>query len=97
MAHRVFGDDKTVIVARPSSSRCSLFWFTVPEGFYALVGSHGAQVDYIGSDGNPTCVWPSGLHFGVSERQFIVDSHLCNICIISFATAILIFLTIIQK
>lgn len=63
VANRIFGDDKTVIVARPGS-RCSLFWFTVPEGFYALVTRHGAQMDYNGSDGKPTCVWPSGLHFG---------------------------------
>ena len=89
VANRIFGDDKTVIVARPGS-RCSLFWFTVPEGFYALVTRHGAQMDYNGSDGKPTCVWPSGLHFGVSEIQIIVDSPLLSLCI-SIATVIFIF------
>ena len=74
-AHRIFGLDKSVIVARPAS-RCSLFWFTVPEGFYALVSRHGAQVDYNGPDGDKSCVWPAGLHLGVSEGHSYVYTEL---------------------
>lgn len=59
-ANETFGNDSTLLVARPGRTRCQLFWFTIPEGFYALVSRHGADVDY--EDGAP--VWPPGLHIG---------------------------------
>jgi len=39
------------------------FWFTVPEGFYALVTRFGKEEMYPGS-GPPSPCWPSGIHFG---------------------------------
>jgi len=59
-ADQIFGEDTSVIVARPGRERCSLFWFTIPEGFYALVTRHGSDEDF--GDGKP--IWPSGLHLG---------------------------------
>lgn len=65
-ANRAFGEDSSLIVGRPKRSCCSNFWFTVPDGYYALVTSHGIQVDFEDSEGKRSCVWPSGLHLGVS-------------------------------
>lgn len=59
-ASAVFGSDNALLVARPSRACCNYLWFTVPEGFYALVTRHGADEDY--DDGSP--VWPPGLHLG---------------------------------
>lgn len=59
-ATRLFGEDNGLLVARPSRTCCHYLWFTVPEGFYALVTRHGADVDH--EDGSP--VWPPGLHLG---------------------------------
>lgn len=61
-ANKAFGRDKSLLVARPG--KLSLFWFTVPEGFYALVTRHGAREYYKDSSGTKTCVWPAGIHFG---------------------------------
>uniref|UniRef100_A0A6U3VB99 Band 7 domain-containing protein n=3 Tax=Ditylum brightwellii TaxID=49249 RepID=A0A6U3VB99_9STRA len=60
-ANREFGEDTSLVVAFPHRSCCGYqaFFFTIPEGFYALVTRHGARVDFNGSP-----VWPSGLHFG---------------------------------
>eukprot|EP00591_Stephanopyxis_turris_P011255 CAMPEP_0195526976 /NCGR_PEP_ID=MMETSP0794_2-20130614/28347_1 /TAXON_ID=515487 /ORGANISM="Stephanopyxis turris, Strain CCMP 815" /LENGTH=528 /DNA_ID=CAMNT_0040657779 /DNA_START=75 /DNA_END=1661 /DNA_ORIENTATION=- len=60
IANEEFGKDKSLLIARPGRDLFGCFWFTVPEGFYALVTSHGADKDY--APGNP--VWPSGLYFG---------------------------------
>lgn len=65
-ANRVFGEDSSLVVARPMRSCCSSFWFTVPDGYYALVTSHGIQVDFVDLNGKRSCVWPPGLHLGVS-------------------------------
>lgn len=62
-ANRLFGEDKSLLLARPTRRKAS-FWFTVPEGFYALVTRHGALEYYKDSNGEKTCVWPSGLHLG---------------------------------
>lgn len=62
-ANAEFGSDTSLIVARPGGGLCCsfpLFWFTVPEGFYALVSRHGKQEKYSDS----TYVWPPGLHVG---------------------------------
>uniref|UniRef100_A0A7S4NII5 Band 7 domain-containing protein n=1 Tax=Odontella aurita TaxID=265563 RepID=A0A7S4NII5_9STRA len=62
-----FGSDTSLLVARPGKPCCSfpLFWFTVPEGFYALVTRHGATELYQPpGGGDPTPVWPPGLHLG---------------------------------
>ncbi len=65
-AVRAFGEDETLLIARPQRSCCSSFWFTVPDGFYALVTSHGVQIDYQDSNGKKSCVWPPGFHYAVS-------------------------------
>jgi len=52
-----FGEDGTLIVARPARY-CNPIYFTVPEGYYALVTRFGAEVD---KDNSP--VWPSGINF----------------------------------
>lgn len=63
-AGKLFGEDTSLMSARPGKNNlcCCLptFWFTVPEGYYALVSRFGAEQDY--SEDNP--VWPSGLHIG---------------------------------
>jgi len=75
LANHAFGEDASLVIARPSRSCCSRakFWFTVPDGFYALVTRHGAQENYIHPDGNTTCVWPPGVHFGA---PWLKVSHL---------------------
>ncbi|KAL3773476.1 hypothetical protein ACHAWO_012737 [Cyclotella atomus] len=54
------------MVARPGKRLCCfpLFWFTIPEGFYALVTRHGAHQPYKDANGKQSPVWPSGLHLG---------------------------------
>eukprot|EP00970_Alexandrium_tamarense_P002678 scaffold376_cov199-Alexandrium_tamarense.AAC.2 len=54
------------MVARPGKICCMfpLFWFTIPEGFYALVTRHGAHEPYTDASGKTSPVWPSGLHVG---------------------------------
>ncbi|KAL7425852.1 hypothetical protein ACHAXH_000159 [Discostella pseudostelligera] len=66
LANMVFDNDTSVIVARPGRrSCCAIFWFTIPDGFYALVTRHGAHVDCIDSTtGQASPVWPCGLHYG---------------------------------
>jgi hypothetical protein len=66
-ANRAFGEDESLLVARPGKNCCSSFWFTIPDGFYAIVTNHGVQVDYEDTDGTKSCVWPPGLHLGVSS------------------------------
>ena len=80
-ANKIFGDDNTLLVARPGRACCNLFWFTVPEGFYALVTRHGADVDY--EDGSP--VWPPGLHIG---PPWLKVSHLVTMQSIVLQTPI---------
>lgn len=65
-ANRRFGSDTSLMVARPGKLfwKFPLFWFTVPEGFYALVTRHGAIDEYKSSDGSKTPVWPAGVHMG---------------------------------
>lgn len=63
------------MVARPGKRFCCfpLFWFTIPEGFYALVTRHGAHQQYTDSNGKKSPVWPSGLHIG---SPWLKVSHL---------------------
>ncbi|CAM9353390.1 unnamed protein product [Discosporangium mesarthrocarpum] len=56
-----FGEDKGLLVCRPGRCPCVPF-FTIPEGYYALVTKHGADIDY---SGELQAVWPAGLHFGL--------------------------------
>jgi len=62
-----------------------LFWFTIPEGFYALVTRHGAHQDYVDSKGKKSPVWPSGLHLG---PPWLKVSHLVTKQAILFNTQI---------
>lgn len=87
-AHAVFGSDTSVMVARPGRSFCCSLprcYFTVPEGFYALVSRHGAQEDYVDASGRSTPVWPSGLHLG---PPWLRVSHLVTKQAILFNTRI---------
>lgn len=86
-ANVVFGGDTSVMVARPGKICCvfPLFWFTIPEGFYALVTRHGAHEDYVDSKGNKSPVWPSGLHYG---PPWLKVSHLVTKQAILFNTQI---------
>ena len=59
-----FGEDSSLMVARPGKPKlcCCLpmCWFTVPEGFYALVTRFGKEELY----NDASIVWPAGLHVG---------------------------------
>lgn len=87
-ANTVFGGDTSVMVARPGKICCifPLFWFTIPEGFYALVTRHGAHEDYVDSKGNKSPVWPSGLH--APHSPWLKVSHLVTKQAILFNTQI---------
>jgi len=74
-----FGEDGTLIVARPARY-CNPIYFTVPEGYYALVTRFGAEVN---KDDSP--VWPSGIHFKgpwfkishlVTKQSFIFNTSI---------------------
>uniref|UniRef100_A0A7S2UGS3 Band 7 domain-containing protein n=1 Tax=Attheya septentrionalis TaxID=420275 RepID=A0A7S2UGS3_9STRA len=83
-ANEEFGSDTSLIVARPGGGLCCsfpLFWFTVPEGFYALVARHGKQEKYSES----TYVWPPGLHVG---SPWLRVSHLVTKQIMVFNTPV---------
>jgi len=62
-ATKEFGENPGLIVARPSRSCMNPVFFTVPEGFYALVSNFGRIVDYDGPNG-PQDTWPAGFHWG---------------------------------
>ena len=89
-ANSVFGEDRALVVARPGRGRCCcllpLCWFTVPEGFYALVTRHGATALFKDSQtGKETPIWPSGLHVG---PPWLKVSHLVTKQSIVFNTPI---------
>jgi len=62
-ATRAFGEDPGLIIARPNRSIYNPVYFTVPEGFYALVSDFGRIIDYEGPAGK-TETWPAGFHWG---------------------------------
>jgi len=81
-ATRAFGEDPGLIVARPGRSIVNPAFFTVPEGFFALVSSWGRIVDYNGENG-PTDIWPAGFHWGhpmtkvlylVTQQSIVFDA-----------------------
>lgn len=65
---------------------CTLFWFIIPEGFFALVTRHGAHEEYVDSTtGQKSPVWPCGLHFGppwlkvshlVTKQDIVVNAKI---------------------
>uniref|UniRef100_A0A7S1Z6D7 Band 7 domain-containing protein n=1 Tax=Trieres chinensis TaxID=1514140 RepID=A0A7S1Z6D7_TRICV len=84
-ANVYFGEDQSLMVARPRKNCCA-FWFTVPEGFYALVTRHGAtELFKDPSTGKETPVWPSGLHLG---PPWLKVSHLVTKQSVVFNTPI---------
>ena len=70
-----FGEDSSLMVARPGKANLCcclpLCWFTVPEGFYALVSRFGKEELYNGT----SIIWPAGLHIG---PPWLRVSHFCN-------------------
>ncbi|KAL3797498.1 hypothetical protein HJC23_009862 [Cyclotella cryptica] len=86
-ANAVFGSDTSVMVARIRNPCCRfpVFWFTVPEGFYALVTRHGAHEPYTDGNGKKNPVWPSGLHLG---SPWLKVSHLVTKQLMMFNTEI---------
>ncbi|KAL7519710.1 hypothetical protein ACHAWX_004469 [Stephanocyclus meneghinianus] len=57
-----FASERGLVLLRPR--RRPPFHFAVPSGCYALVSHHGADKEYVRSDGTRSIVWPPGLHFG---------------------------------
>lgn len=80
-ANKIFGKNNSLIVARPARTCCQKLWFTVPEGFYALVTRHGADEDYEDSP-----VWPPGLHLG---PPWLKVSHLVTMQSIVIQTPVM--------
>eukprot|EP00565_Helicotheca_tamesis_P007691 CAMPEP_0185735542 /NCGR_PEP_ID=MMETSP1171-20130828/25530_1 /TAXON_ID=374046 /ORGANISM="Helicotheca tamensis, Strain CCMP826" /LENGTH=495 /DNA_ID=CAMNT_0028405887 /DNA_START=1 /DNA_END=1488 /DNA_ORIENTATION=+ len=64
-ANSLFSTEKGLLVLRPGAGclGCTKWWFTIPDGCYAIVTRHGADLDYTHSDGTTTAVWPPGLHY----------------------------------
>jgi len=56
----IFGNQSGVLVARPGRNPLTT-WFSIPEGFYALVSRYGAVIPHPESG---SIVWPAGLHYG---------------------------------
>mmetsp|Transcript_27775 Transcript_27775/g.31734 ORF Transcript_27775/g.31734 Transcript_27775/m.31734 type:complete len:544 (+) Transcript_27775:94-1725(+) len=87
-ANEIFGKDKSLIVARPGSRAIRFpfyFWFTIPEGFYALVSRHGALEYTTDKNGNETPLWPAGYHYGPA---WLKVSHLVTKQSVIFNTPI---------
>ncbi|KAL3797104.1 hypothetical protein HJC23_000442 [Cyclotella cryptica] len=60
-----FTSEPGLVLLRPRHRPlCSPLHFTIPSGCYALVSRHGADQEYVRSDGTRSIVWPPGLHFG---------------------------------
>lgn len=80
-----FEEEKGLVLChlRPSAFSKLVPFFSVPQGYYALVQRGGKFADY-GESGTP--VWPAGLHFGalkrVSERVRLKTGY--NLLIRSF-------------
>ena len=71
-AAEAFGVNKGMLVAVPGAS-CSLPYAIVPEGFYAIVTTSGAEILH---DGSP--VWPAGFFWVnplFTKVQFLVTKH----------------------
>lgn len=61
-ASRRFASEKGLLVLRPGRGCCGSLWFSIPSGCYALVTSHGADLEYRSPEGEISAVWPAGLH-----------------------------------
>jgi len=87
-ANRKFGEDKSLIVARPGKRAIRFplyFWFTIPEGFYALITRHGALEYTKDKKGNDTPLWSAGFHYG---PPWLKVSHLVTKQSVIFNTPI---------
>mmetsp|Transcript_25922 Transcript_25922/g.29640 ORF Transcript_25922/g.29640 Transcript_25922/m.29640 type:complete len:276 (-) Transcript_25922:749-1576(-) len=63
-ANEIFSANQGMIILLPSRSCISFgFSFSVPSGCYALVTSHGRDIDYLDENEVRSSVWPEGLHF----------------------------------
>lgn len=62
-----FEEDKGLLVCqiRPSTFSNIVPFFSVPQGYYALV-QRGGKFANFGESGSPT--WPPGIHFGALKR-----------------------------
>jgi len=61
-ASDLFATETGLLVLWPHQRCKASIWFTIPSGCYALVTSHGKQLDYVDENGK-TPIWPAGLHF----------------------------------
>ena len=71
-AAEYFGRDKGMLVATPAAD-CSLPYIIVPEGFYAIVTTSGAEQLH---DGSP--IWPAGFYWVnplFTQVQFLVTKQ----------------------
>mmetsp|Transcript_14164 Transcript_14164/g.20923 ORF Transcript_14164/g.20923 Transcript_14164/m.20923 type:complete len:524 (-) Transcript_14164:23-1594(-) len=86
-ANRKFGEDKSLLIARPGKKiwRFPSFWFTIPEGFYALVTRHGALEYTKDRNGNKTPLWTAGFHYG---PPWLKVSHLVTKQAVVFNTPV---------
>mmetsp|Transcript_33096 Transcript_33096/g.49964 ORF Transcript_33096/g.49964 Transcript_33096/m.49964 type:complete len:524 (-) Transcript_33096:132-1703(-) len=86
-ANQKFGEDKSLLIARPGKKiwRFPSFWFTIPEGFYALVTRHGALEYTKDRNGNKTPLWPAGFHYG---PPWLKVSHLVTKQAVVFNTPV---------
>ena len=62
-ANDLFATESGLIVLKPTPSCCNTYSFTIPTGCFALVTSHGADLDYVDENGESSAIWPPGLHF----------------------------------
>lgn len=78
-ANEMFGENPGLLVARPSRNPLTT-WFTIPEGFYALVSRYGAVIPHPETG---SIVWPAGLHYGppwlcvaylATKQHFVFDT-----------------------
>lgn len=82
-ADHYFGRTPGLIIARPGRNSCKPY-FTIPAGYYAIVSSYGAEIDF----DDTTPLWPAGFHFGspftqvdalVTKQAIVFDVPVANV------------------
>ncbi|CAM9541758.1 unnamed protein product, partial [Ectocarpus sp. 12 AP-2014] len=102
-AVNAFEEEKGLVLChlRPSAFSKLVPFFSVPQGYYALVQRGGKFADY-GESGSP--VWPPGLHFGALKwvtylitKQSIVYHYNVKRCITRDNIPILVRATLVLR
>jgi len=68
-----FGENSGLLICRPGRSSFTS-WFSVPEGAYAIVSKHGADIPFPETG---KMIWPTGFHWGYpwQKVQYLITKQ----------------------